>query len=160
MANSSDIWCRPASGTRWSCPPAWIGTPLGPPQTVEAARSVLVGEGLAVLTRRCGAAREPAGPRAAGRSGILITPDRVRADEKVTDGLRDPRGHRVGRRARAVAGPAAGGPCSDGRGGVACWDPARADGLRLPGRHRPCLLYTSDAADEEDSVDLGGRRII
>src|SRR5665648_1138282 len=24
----------------------------------------------------------------------------------------------------------------------------------------PCLLYTSDAADEEDSVDLGGRRII
>src|SRR5664280_3369548 len=22
-----------------------------------------------------------------------------------------------------------------------------------------CLLYTSDAADEEDSVDLGGRRI-
>src|SRR5674536_401544 len=28
--------------------------------------------------------------------------------------------------------------------------------------HEPsaCLLYTSDAADEEDSVDLGGRRII
>eukprot|EP00658_Telonema_sp_P-2_P054826 TRINITY_DN43606_c0_g1_i4.p1 TRINITY_DN43606_c0_g1~~TRINITY_DN43606_c0_g1_i4.p1 ORF type:complete len:433 (-),score=93.18 TRINITY_DN43606_c0_g1_i4:40-1338(-) len=26
--------------------------------------------------------------------------------------------------------------------------------------YRPCLLYTSDAADEEDSVDLGGRRII
>ena len=25
---------------------------------------------------------------------------------------------------------------------------------------RACLLYTSDAADEEDSVDLGGRRII
>eukprot|EP00658_Telonema_sp_P-2_P033651 TRINITY_DN24654_c0_g2_i1.p1 TRINITY_DN24654_c0_g2~~TRINITY_DN24654_c0_g2_i1.p1 ORF type:complete len:495 (+),score=109.55 TRINITY_DN24654_c0_g2_i1:145-1485(+) len=24
----------------------------------------------------------------------------------------------------------------------------------------PCLLYTSDAADEEDSVDLGGRRMI
>ncbi len=23
----------------------------------------------------------------------------------------------------------------------------------------PCLLYTSDAADEEDSVDLGGRRL-
>src|SRR5674536_124037 len=27
-------------------------------------------------------------------------------------------------------------------------------------RRRTCLLYTSDAADEEDSVDLGGRRII
>ena len=25
---------------------------------------------------------------------------------------------------------------------------------------RICLLYTSDAADEEDSVDLGGDRII
>ena len=27
-------------------------------------------------------------------------------------------------------------------------------------RTNNCLLYTSDAADEEDSVDLGGRRII
>ena len=27
-------------------------------------------------------------------------------------------------------------------------------------RHEPCLLYTSDAADERSSVDLGGRRII
>src|SRR5664280_3160495 len=27
-------------------------------------------------------------------------------------------------------------------------------------RLHTCLLYTSDAADEEDSVDLGGRRII
>src|SRR5665648_1253561 len=26
--------------------------------------------------------------------------------------------------------------------------------------YKICLLYTSDAADEEDSVDLGGRRII
>src|SRR5665648_1051629 len=29
-----------------------------------------------------------------------------------------------------------------------------------PNRIGACLLYTSDAADEEDSVDLGGRRII
>ena len=27
-------------------------------------------------------------------------------------------------------------------------------------RVQPCLLYTSDAADERSSVDLGGRRII
>eukprot|EP00658_Telonema_sp_P-2_P056707 TRINITY_DN4514_c0_g1_i3.p1 TRINITY_DN4514_c0_g1~~TRINITY_DN4514_c0_g1_i3.p1 ORF type:complete len:119 (-),score=41.50 TRINITY_DN4514_c0_g1_i3:8-364(-) len=27
-------------------------------------------------------------------------------------------------------------------------------------QNKYCLLYTSDAADEEDSVDLGGRRII
>src|SRR5664279_4066865 len=33
------------------------------------------------------------------------------------------------------------------------------DGGRSPLR-RACLLYTSDAADEEDSVDLGGRRIL
>ena len=26
--------------------------------------------------------------------------------------------------------------------------------------HELCLLYTSDAADERSSVDLGGRRII
>ena len=29
-----------------------------------------------------------------------------------------------------------------------------------PGVDRACLLYTSDAADERSSVDLGGRRII
>src|SRR5665648_1251465 len=33
-------------------------------------------------------------------------------------------------------------------------------GLSRLGVCTPCLLYTSDAADEEDSVDLGGRRII
>src|SRR5664279_3946313 len=49
----------------------------------------------------------------------------------------------------------------------------RQDGMRLMQRRQrneraqsrddiciDCLLYTSDAADEEDSVDLGGRRII
>ena len=34
---------------------------------------------------------------------------------------------------------------------------ARFRPIRLSG---PCLLYTSDAADERSSVDLGGRRII
>ena len=29
-----------------------------------------------------------------------------------------------------------------------------------PGKMYTCLLYTSDAADERSSVDLGGRRII
>ena len=33
--------------------------------------------------------------------------------------------------------------------------------LALEGEQLPtCLLYTSDAADERSSVDLGGRRII
>ena len=32
--------------------------------------------------------------------------------------------------------------------------------LRLVDQHTGCLLYTSDAADEGSSVDLGGRRII
>ena len=34
---------------------------------------------------------------------------------------------------------------------------SRALNLR---KHYLCLLYTSDAADERSSVDLGGRRII
>eukprot|EP00656_Telonema_subtile_P020980 TRINITY_DN2202_c0_g1_i1.p1 TRINITY_DN2202_c0_g1~~TRINITY_DN2202_c0_g1_i1.p1 ORF type:complete len:106 (+),score=24.11 TRINITY_DN2202_c0_g1_i1:348-665(+) len=46
-----------------------------------------------------------------------------------------------------------------------CIQSARAvPTLRLLSAHNittnTCLLYTSDAADEEDSVDLGGRRII
>ena len=32
--------------------------------------------------------------------------------------------------------------------------------FRSEAPHNPCLLYTSDAADERSSVDLGGRRII
>ena len=32
--------------------------------------------------------------------------------------------------------------------------------FHIIGNSDGCLLYTSDAADEEDSVDLGGRRII
>ena len=32
--------------------------------------------------------------------------------------------------------------------------------LRLSDQGYICLLYTSDAADERSSVDLGGRRII
>ena len=41
--------------------------------------------------------------------------------------------------------------------------PAVGDGAVLPGalggQYRGCLLYTSAAADERSSVDLGGRRI-
>ena len=36
------------------------------------------------------------------------------------------------------------------KGFLACWSP----------HEHTCLLYTSDAADERSSVDLGGRRII
>ena len=34
------------------------------------------------------------------------------------------------------------------------------DAVRITDRSGTCLLYTSDAADERSSVDLGGRRII
>src|SRR5678815_1495289 len=37
------------------------------------------------------------------------------------------------------------------------WVPVCPEPARL---HKLCLLYTSDAADERSSVDLGGRRII
>src|SRR5664279_827721 len=46
---------------------------------------------------------------------------------------------------------------------VEIYDGSKALNLIWLGRRRiggVCLLYTSDAADEEDSVDLGGRRII
>ena len=36
-------------------------------------------------------------------------------------------------------------------------DPEHLELVALP---EPCLLYTSDAADERSSVDLGGRRIL
>ena len=32
--------------------------------------------------------------------------------------------------------------------------------IGIKDNNEDCLLYTSDAADEEDSVDLGGRRLI
>eukprot|EP00658_Telonema_sp_P-2_P075202 TRINITY_DN64660_c0_g1_i1.p1 TRINITY_DN64660_c0_g1~~TRINITY_DN64660_c0_g1_i1.p1 ORF type:complete len:174 (-),score=62.85 TRINITY_DN64660_c0_g1_i1:50-571(-) len=38
--------------------------------------------------------------------------------------------------------------------------PRPLSGNNTPNNAPLCLLYTSDAADEEDSVDLGGRRII
>mgnify|MGYP003381453666 CR=1 FL=1 len=39
-------------------------------------------------------------------------------------------------------------------------DRAHAVGVLAARWRRCCLLYTSDAADERSSVDLGGRRII
>ena len=38
--------------------------------------------------------------------------------------------------------------------------PDATHGFDLGGQNLSCLLYTSDAADERSSVDLGGRRII
>ena len=40
-----------------------------------------------------------------------------------------------------------------------CGDMMVSDGSFVE-QIKPCLLYTSDAADERSSVDLGGRRII
>ena len=39
-------------------------------------------------------------------------------------------------------------------------DKLRVTGNKLDDKIYYCLLYTSDAADERSSVDLGGRRII
>ena len=51
-----------------------------------------------------------------------------------------------------------------GLGGPTPGVPAGAHDPRGPrrdlGELRGCLLYTSDAADERSSVDLGGRRLI
>ena len=50
-----------------------------------------------------------------------------------------------------------------GRDGSVIWQRDGIPGARLGtavGLVGDCLLYTSDAADERSSVDLGGRRII
>ena len=39
-------------------------------------------------------------------------------------------------------------------------DAGRRAGAVEPAHRHACLLYTSDAADERSSVDLGGRRIL
>ena len=50
-------------------------------------------------------------------------------------------------------------PVASGRA-AAAQRPAHRRAQRANGRPTRCLLYTSDAADERSSVDLGGRRII
>ena len=55
---------------------------------------------------------------------------------------------------RCQLGP---GPSPAGAGEADCADRRSGKGR---GSSRRCLLYTSDAADERSSVDLGGRRII
>eukprot|EP00658_Telonema_sp_P-2_P047792 TRINITY_DN36384_c0_g1_i2.p1 TRINITY_DN36384_c0_g1~~TRINITY_DN36384_c0_g1_i2.p1 ORF type:complete len:342 (-),score=38.25 TRINITY_DN36384_c0_g1_i2:33-1058(-) len=54
----------------------------------------------------------------------------------------------------------AGPECAPVAGGVPVGLVGCSWGRRAAQRFVHCLLYTSDAADEEDSVDLGGRRII
>ena len=48
-------------------------------------------------------------------------------------------------------------PDADKRLAIEVVDPEYVEVLT---KHYACLLYTSDAADERSSVDLGGRRII
>ena len=43
---------------------------------------------------------------------------------------------------------------------LTAWDLLAGGHTTLPELAELCLLYTSDAADERSSVDLGGRRII
>src|SRR5664279_4318617 len=52
--------------------------------------------------------------------------------------------------------------CIDFKTGKIIYDIKVFSPDKVEGKHsiNTCLLYTSDAADEEDSVDLGGRRII
>src|SRR5664279_2517089 len=49
--------------------------------------------------------------------------------------------------------------CQERCASLRSWaDGGSGDGLTNIQTPKTCLLYTSDAADEEDSVDLGGRR--
>ena len=76
------------------------------------------------------------------------------------DGIRDlvrSRGLGDVYKRQGCGGPSRRSRCrAEGRGSRQSRDPVRTVGPRPSG----CLLYTSDAADERSSVDLGGRRII
>ena len=48
----------------------------------------------------------------------------------------------------------------DGRLAVVEAGAGRLSAIDLGSGEKTCLLYTSDAADERSSVDLGGRRIL
>ena len=98
-----------------------------------------------------------AGPQAEGDRTFLPPRAARRLDQR--DGhaagrFRDDRRRRAGGSPRGATGlPAPRGADGQARGAL----------LRQPELARTderCLLYTSDAADERSSVDLGGRRII
>ena len=81
------------------------------------------------------------------------------------DGIRDlVRSRGLGdvykRQARRRRGGAEGTRCGEVCGRAQHLRVDREPHRRGHGRAGPCLLYTSDAADERSSVDLGGRRII
>src|SRR5674536_401993 len=91
-----------------------------------------------------GRSGEPQGPKSTRSSE---EPERSRDGATACPRRRAPdtpsaRSHRLGTRNAAPRGK------------------SRYRSRRPPSGLKSCLLYTSDAADEEDSVDLGGRRII
>ena len=74
----------------------------------------------------------------------------------IRDRNEDLRGHGLDDGQDEVAAVAGGGDVEEGQLVGALLVVARGDLHRVAS----CLLYTSDAADERSSVDLGGRRII
>src|SRR5678816_1084234 len=75
-----------------------------------------------------------------------------------TDGARCPKGSRLSRADHRERQPL---QCLGARSREKIWRPGNAaDSRKDRDPANTCLLYTSDAADERSSVDLGGRRII
>src|SRR5664280_420123 len=149
-----------SSGVRRQCRPA-RATPKrsASPRAAAATGTSAASSSAAALTRSaCAAEALPA------LFAVLIATKLIGAAERasVQDRLRSlPRLRQASATLPTCASSI---PCSvtSGRtaGWVACHRRPWSVPLDLPCRSACCLLYTSDAADEEDSVDLGGRRII
>src|SRR5664279_6614704 len=80
-------------------------------------------------------------------------------EHRGSDALKRPTGSAGHRRRRALHPTPPSSRLGDQHGDHRSLTETRSRNGPLRGS-RSCLLYTSDAADEEDSVDLGGRRII
>src|SRR5664279_6617906 len=163
----------PEGTTSATCSPPAITATVSPPAARFTASSH---DAVCLLAARSSSADTAAGCSLTASLSPLLAytskdsgQSRIPARQPLSDRrLGWPTGNRGARRAVRTQGQGLG--AASCRQPDGCWvvsecsqDSRSAPGTRMTPRllrSTNCLLYTSDAADEEDSVDLGGRRII